>query len=78
MSIRARVLSISHRSARMGRWLLIVASITAALAGVTLALGQARVHTLMVYGAVGLATIGTLLALPAALATDPLSPEESP
>ena len=77
MSVRARVLAFSHRTARLGRWLLIAASITAALAGITLALGQARIHTLMVYGAVGFAAAGTVLALPAAMATNPLSPEES-
>ena len=77
MSVRARILALSHRTARLGRWLLVAASITAALAGVTLALGQARIHTLMVYGAVALAAAGTVLALPAAMATNPLSTEES-
>ena len=78
MGLRDRVSTLAHRVARLGRWLLVAASISAALAGVTLALGHGRAHTLMVYAAVAMATVGVLLALPSALSTNPLSPEENP
>jgi hypothetical protein len=68
-------LAFLDRTARWGRWLLIAASATVAMAGLVLALGYPRVHTLMVYAAVALATIGVVLALPSALRTNPLNAE---
>ena len=63
MSIRA----IAIRTSRFGRLLLIAAAACIALAGVLLALGHPRAHTLTAYAAVVLAALGMLLALPAAL-----------
>jgi hypothetical protein len=63
MSIRA----IAIRTSRFGRLLLIAAAASIALAGVLLALGHPRAHTLTAYAAVALAALGILLALPAAL-----------
>ena len=47
--------------------LLIAAAACIALAGLLLALGQPRAHTLTAYAAVALAALGVILALPAAL-----------
>jgi uncharacterized membrane protein HdeD (DUF308 family) len=67
------MLAFLDRTARFGRWLLIAASVSVAAAGIVLALGCPRVHTLMVYAAVALATVGVALALPSALRTNPLN-----
>jgi uncharacterized membrane protein HdeD (DUF308 family) len=67
------MLAFLDRTARFGRWLLIAASVSVAAAGIVLALGYPRVHTLMVYAAVALATVGVALALPSALRTNPLN-----
>lgn len=63
MKLRALFL----RTSRVGLWLLVAAAVAIALAGVLLALGQPRAHTLTAYAAVALAGLGVLLALPAAL-----------
>lgn len=55
------------RTARLGRILLLVAAGCIGLAGLLLALGHPRAHTLTAYAAVALAAIGVILALPAAL-----------
>ena len=55
------------RASRMGRCLLAAAAVAIATAGVMLALGHPRAHTLTAYVAVALATLGVILALPAAL-----------
>ena len=62
-----KVRAIFIRTSRVGLWLLVAAAIAIALAGVLLALGLARAHTLTAYAAVALAALGILLALPAAL-----------
>ena len=69
------MLAFLDRAARFGRWLLVAASASVAAAGLVLALGYPRVHTLMVYAAVALATVGVVLALPSALRTNPLAAE---
>ncbi len=55
------------RTARLGRILLLVAAGCIAAAGLMLALGHPRAHTLTAYAAVALAGLGVILALPAAL-----------
>jgi hypothetical protein len=55
------------RTSRIGRLLLIAAAACIALAGLLLALGQPRAHTLTAYAAVALAALGVALALPAAI-----------
>jgi len=55
------------RTSRLGRWLLVAAAIAIATAGVMLALGHPRAHTLTAYASVALAAVGVILALPAAL-----------
>ena len=52
--------------------LLIAASVAIVAAGLLLAVGQPRAHTLLAYAAVALAALGVALALPAAL-SDPTS-----
>jgi hypothetical protein len=47
--------------------LLLAAAACIGLAGVLLALGHPRAHTLTAYAAVALAALGVILALPAAL-----------
>lgn len=56
-----------RRLGRVGRWLLLAAAACIGLAGILLALGHARAHTLTAYAAVALAAAGVVLALPAAL-----------
>jgi hypothetical protein len=55
------------RTGRLGRILLAAAAAVILTAGVLLALGQPRAHTLAAYAAVALAALGVALALPAAL-----------
>lgn len=55
------------RVARWGLVLLIVAAVAIGAAGLLLALGMTRAHTLTAYAAVAIAGLGILLALPAAL-----------
>jgi hypothetical protein len=55
------------RTGRLGRILLAAAAAVILIAGLLLALGQPRAHTLAAYAAVALATLGVILALPAAL-----------
>jgi hypothetical protein len=55
------------RTSRVGLWLLAAAAVAIAFAGVLLAFGQPRAHTLTAYAAVFLAALGVFLALPAAL-----------
>lgn len=55
------------RTGRLGRLLLLAAAACIGLAGLLLALGQPRAHTLTAYLAVALAALGVILALPAAL-----------
>ncbi len=55
------------RTGRLGRLLLLAAAVCIGLAGVLLALGHPRAHTLTAYAAVALAALGVILALPAAL-----------
>lgn len=62
-----RLRALFLRTSRVGLWLLIAAAVAIAAAGVLLALGQPRAHTLTAYIAVVLAALGVLLALPAAL-----------
>ncbi len=57
---------------RSGLALLIAASAAIVAAGLLLALGQPRAHTLLAYAAVALAALAVVLALPAAL-SDPTS-----
>jgi hypothetical protein len=63
MKLRAFFIRVS----RLGRLLLLAAAGCIAIAGVLLALGHPRAHTLTTYAAVALAALGVLLALPAAL-----------
>lgn len=72
MRLLHALLALLDRCARFGRWLLIAASACAASAGIVLALGLPRAHTLIVYAAVAFATVGVILALPSALRTSPL------
>jgi hypothetical protein len=62
-----RIRAFFIRTSRLGRVLLIAAAACIALAGLLLALGQPRAHTLTAYAAVALAALGVILALPAAL-----------
>ena len=62
-----RIRAFFIRTSRLGRMLLIAAAACIALAGLLLALGQPRAHTLTAYAAVALAALGVILALPAAL-----------
>ena len=62
-----RIRAFFIRTSRLGRLLLIAAAACIALAGLLLALGQPRAHTLAAYAAVALAALGVILALPAAL-----------
>ena len=62
-----RLRALFLRTSRVGLWLLIAAAVAIAAAGVLLALGHPRAHTLTAYIAVVLAALGVLLALPAAL-----------
>ncbi len=63
----SRIRSLFLRTSRLGRWLLLAAAISIGIAGILLALGHPRAHTLTAYAAVTLAALGVLLALPAAL-----------
>lgn len=63
MKVRASFIRVS----RLGRLLLLVAAACIGIAGLLLALGQPRAHTLTAYAAVTLAALGVILALPAAL-----------
>lgn len=63
MKVRAFFIRVS----RLGRLLLLVAAACIGIAGLLLALGQPRAHTLTAYAAVTLAALGVILALPAAL-----------
>jgi hypothetical protein len=56
-----------QRTARWGRILLVAAAAAILGAGLLLAVGQPRAHTLLAYAAVALAALGIALALPAAL-----------
>ncbi len=76
MELRRRLGDAARRLARIGYVLLVGAAGLAIVGGLVLALGQPRAHTLIIYAAVALATVGVLLALPAALGTNPLSTEE--
>jgi hypothetical protein len=55
------------RTSRVGRVLLLAAAVCIGIAGLMLALGHPRAHTLTAYLAVTLAALGVILALPAAL-----------
>jgi hypothetical protein len=55
------------RTSRLGRLLLLAAAACIGVAGLLLALGHPRAHTLTAYAAVALAALGVILALPAAL-----------
>ncbi len=55
------------RTSRVGLVLLIAAAACIGAAGLLLALGHPRAHTLTAYAAVVLAAVGVFLALPAAL-----------
>jgi hypothetical protein len=58
---------VRHHLARSGRVLLVAAAGAILGAGLLLALGQPRAHTLLAYAAVGLAGAGVVLTIPAAL-----------
>jgi hypothetical protein len=63
MKVRAFFVRVS----RLGLLLLLAAAACIAVAGVLLALGHPRAHTLTAYASVVLAALGVILALPAAL-----------
>ncbi len=62
-----RIRAFFVRTGRVGRLLLLAAAALIGLAGLLLALGHPRAHTLTAYAAVALAGLGVILALPAAL-----------
>jgi hypothetical protein len=62
-----RIRAFFARTGRVGRLLLLAAAALIGLAGLLLALGHPRAHTLTAYAAVTLAGLGVILALPAAL-----------
>ncbi|MBK9740852.1 MAG: hypothetical protein IPO93_15450 [Actinobacteria bacterium] len=62
-----RIRAFFLRTSRLGLWLLFAAAVCIAAAGLMLALGHPRAHTLTAYAAVTLAALGVILALPAAL-----------
>jgi hypothetical protein len=74
--LRARAASIARGIQGVGYALLVLAAALAVLAGLVLATGHPRAHTLMVYAAVASATFGVAFTLPFALRTNPLAPEE--
>jgi hypothetical protein len=58
--------ALVQRTSRIGLLLLLAAAVCILAAGLLVALGQPRAHTLLAYAAVVLAGLGVILALPAA------------